>query len=734
MGKSSPKPPATPDYTGAAVAQGAANLEAAKQSAYMSNPNIYTPLGSQQVTWSKQSTVDQTAYNKAMEQFRADAAAGRPLGAPPDVKDFTVTIEQPTIRQELTPAAQKTLEAQQATELGLANLGQQAIGKVGGIFADPFSPNLAPMQQSIGYTPVGQGPDLTAMGQAINAPGAEGLAAAPNLMGMGQAQGGPQAAQLSQANLSGVGGVQNAPQAGLFGFAGGGPAGVQFGGLDLSGVQGVQGGIGQFGQAQGGPAAPSQIAGANLGAAGQVAGAPTEGRYGFAAANVPQQQLQQTLDTSRLAQLPVGAGMTAQQAILSRSLPAIQAQRAALENQLANQGLVRGGEAYNAAMMQQAQQENDIITQAALQGISVDAAMRQQGFGELQAQADLANQARQAQFGMGLSGQQLYNQAVAQNLQQGLSLQDAQNRAQQQAFGQQLAGGQFAREGQQMQFQMGQQAQQAQNAAIAQNAQLALQSGQFANQAQAQQFAQRLAAGEFGREAQMASFQTGQAAQEAVNRAIAQNFQQAQVSQAAQNQAQQQQFEQALGAQGFNQQAILAQFGMGQQAAQAANAALAQNQQTALQQQAAQAARQAQLFGQGMDVAGFYNQALAQRQAAAQQQYQMQLAAQNQQFNQAQAAAAFANQARQQGLAEQMALRAQPINEITALLGGSQVQMPQFQGYQGTQVAAAPLFAAQQAAGNFAQQNYGNQVSAYNAQLGLLSGLAGAGGMALGRG
>jgi hypothetical protein len=563
MGKSSPKPPATPDYTASAIAQGAANLEAAKQSAYMSNPNIYTPLGSQQVTWNKQSTTDQTAYNKAMEQFRADVAAGKPVQAPPDIKDFTVSIEQPTIRQELTPAAQKALEAQQQTELGLANLGQQAIGKVGGIFADPFSPNLAPMQQSIGYTPVGQGPDLTAMGQATNAPGAEGLAAAPNLMGMGQAQGGPQAAQLSQANLSGVGGVQNAPQAGLFGFAG---------------------------------------------------------------ANVPQQQLQQTLDTSRLAQMPVGAGMTAQQAILSRSLPAIQAQRAALENQLANQGLVRGGEAYNAAMSQQAQQENDIITQAALQGISVDAAMRQQGFGELQAQADLANQARQAQFGMGLSGQQLYNQSVSQNLQQSLAAQQAQNAAQRQAF------------------------------------------------------------------------------------------------------------EQALGAQGFNQQAILAQFGMGQQATQAANAALAQNQQAALQQQAAQAARQSQLFGQGMDVAGFYNQALAQRQAAAQQQYQMQLAAQNQGFNQAQAAAAFANQARQQGLAEQMALRAQPINEITALLGGSQVQMPQFQGYQGTQVAAAPLFAAQQAAGNFAQQNYGNQVGAYNAQMGLLSGLAGAAGMALGRG
>lgn len=708
MGKSSPKPPATPDYTASAIAQGAANLEAAKQSAYMSNPNIYTPLGSQQVTWNKQSTTDQTAYNKAMEQFRADVAAGKPVQAPPDIKDFTVSIEQPTIRQELTPAAQKALEAQQQTELGLANLGQQAIGKVGGIFRDPFSPNLAPMQQSIGYTPVGQGPDLTAMGQATNAPGAEGLAAAPNLMGMGQAQGGPQAAQLSQANLSGVGGVQNAPQAGLFGFAGGGQGA---GGFMASGGQGAGGFM-----AGGGPAAPTQIAGANLAGAGQVAGAPTEGRYGFAGANVPQQQLQQTLDTSRLAQMPVGAGMTAQQAILSRSLPAIQAQRAALENQLANQGLVRGGEAYNAAMSQQAQQENDIITQAALQGISVDAAMRQQGFGELQAQADLANQARQAQFGMGLSGQQLYNQSVSQNLQQGLSLQDAQNRAQQQAFQQQLASGQFGREGQQLAFQMGQSAQQAQNQAAAQNFAQMQAAQQSQNQAVSQNFAQM------------------QAAQQAQNQAVSQNFQQSLAAQQAQNAAQRQGFEQALGAQGFNQQAILAQFGMGQQATQAANAALAQNQQAALQQQAAQAARQSQLFGQGMDVAGFYNQALAQRQAAAQQQYQMQLAAQNQGFNQAQAAAAFANQARQQGLAEQMALRAQPINEITALLGGSQVQMPQFQGYQGTQVAAAPLFAAQQAAGNFAQQNYGNQVSAYNAQMGLLSGLAGAGGMALGRG
>ena len=33
-------------------------------------------------------------------------------------------------------------------------------------------------------------------------------------------------------------------------------------------------------------------------------------------------------------------------------------------------------------------------------------------------------------------------------------------------------------------------------------------------------------------------------------------------------------------------------------------------------------------------------------------------------------------------------------SEIAALMGGSQIQMPQFQGYQGAQVAAAPIFGA----------------------------------------
>lgn len=46
---SSPKPPAAPDYTGAAVATGASNLENTRTAAALNRPDVNTPLGSQ--TW-----------------------------------------------------------------------------------------------------------------------------------------------------------------------------------------------------------------------------------------------------------------------------------------------------------------------------------------------------------------------------------------------------------------------------------------------------------------------------------------------------------------------------------------------------------------------------------------------------------------------------------------------------------------------------------------------------------
>jgi hypothetical protein len=80
------------------------------------------------------------------------------------------------------------------------------------------------------------------------------------------------------------------------------------------------------------------------------------------------------------------------------------------------------------------------------------------------------------------------------------------------------------------------------------------------------------------------------------------------------------------------------------------------------------------------------------------------------------------NALRQSQLAEQMALRNQPITEIAALMGGSMPTLPQFQQYQSQGVNAAQP-------GNYMGQNY--QIAAQNANA-LNSGLFGLGGSLLG--
>jgi len=69
------------------------------------------------------------------------------------------------------------------------------------------------------------------------------------------------------------------------------------------------------------------------------------------------------------------------------------------------------------------------------------------------------------------------------------------------------------------------------------------------------------------------------------------------------------------------------------------------------------------------------------------------------------------NNIRQGQLQERLALRNQPINEITALLSGSQVASPQFQPFSRQGINAAPV-------GGYIQSNYNtqaNQAAAQNA-------------------
>jgi hypothetical protein len=248
----------------------------------------------------------------------------------------------------------------------------------------------------------------------------------------------------------------------------------------------------------------------------------------------------QELDLTDVAKMPVNAGMTGQQAIMARLQPQIQQQQAATAQQLANQGITPGSEAYNNAMRSQSQQSNDLYSQAALQGINLDTAANQQGFNQAKDKAGLYNQGLGENFGRGFASQGMTNASIGQN------------------FGQ------------------------------------------------------------------------AQDAQKLKNASIGQNFAQAQSAQG----------------QGFNQNLTAAQFG---------------------------------------------------------------------------------NNASDQALARELQLRQQPLNEINSLMGSSQIQNPQFQGYTGANVGAAPTLQGAQLQGQQAQDLYGQQMAARNANVAALGQVVGAG-------
>ena len=298
LGKDQPSAPATPDYRGAAQAQGAANVDTARLQGRMSNPNIVGPLGSQTVSYDG---------------------------------------DQPTVTQTLTPAAQATLESQQRVQRSLAGLGEQGIGTASQVLSQGFNPNLSGIQTGIGN-----------------------------------------AGQITQT-----------PELSAYGMAGAGPK------------------AGQYGYAQGG------------------------------------------LNTSNVAAMPVNAGMTGQQAIMNRLAPQLERADATTRQRLVNQGLVPGGEAYENAMISQNQQKNDLLSQAALQGIGLDTAANAQGFNQALQAGQFGNQAVAQNFGLGQAANAAQNAAVGQNQQAALAQQQAALAGQNQQYNQLLQGAQFGNTAQQ---------------------------------------------------------------------------------------------------------------------------------------------------------------------------------------------------------------------------------------------------------------------------------------------
>ncbi|MET3890403.1 hypothetical protein ABIE41_001479 [Bosea sp. OAE506] len=124
--------------------------------------------------------------------------------------------------------------------------------------------------------------------------------------------------------------------------------------------------------------------------------------------------------------------------------------------------------------------------------------------------------------------------------------------------------------------------------------------------------------------------------------------------------------------------------------------------------------------------------------------FQLENAAQNQEFAQAQArglyglgainqnnqtrltGAQFQNTARERALQERMALRNSPINEISALLGQSQVSMPQFSPFQAGTIAGTPVGDYVYRSADIDQKNYQAQMQANAASNGGLFSLGSA--------
>ena len=220
--------------------------------------------------------------------------------------------------------------------------------------------------------------------------------------------------------------------------------------------------------------------------------------------------------------------------------------QAQLENKLANQGITKGSEAYNNAMLNFTNQKQQAYESARNQAISGSTAAAQGMFGMGLQNAQFANSALGQQFGQNVTAQQLTNAAAQQNNQNAQVNMGLTNQAYGQQFGQNLQANQFA------------------NAGIAQNNANTLANAQFANAAQGQQYGQNLSD------------------MQAQNAAVNQRFGMDTANQADYNAANQQDFNMALTNANLQNEKYNTQYNQNLQSAQLSNQAsnqqLAQNQ------------------------------------------------------------------------------------------------------------------------------------------------------------
>lgn len=124
---SSPSTPAAPDYVGAAEATSQGNLEALQYQTEANRVNQVGPEGSQ--TWS--STPDSSEYNDAMQAWVQSGEQG----AAPQQSAYQDWTETDT----LNPTEQSTLNAQEQTQLGQTQLGQNLFNQANSTMSQGFN-------------------------------------------------------------------------------------------------------------------------------------------------------------------------------------------------------------------------------------------------------------------------------------------------------------------------------------------------------------------------------------------------------------------------------------------------------------------------------------------------------------------------------------------------------------------------------------------------------------------
>jgi hypothetical protein len=220
--------------------------------------------------------------------------------------------------------------------------------------------------------------------------------------------------------------------------------------------------------------------------------------------------------------------------------------QAKMESQLANQGITRGSEAYNNAMLNFNNQKQQAYTDARNQAIGQGTAAAQGLFGMGLQGAQFGNTALGQQFGQNVTAQQLANASAGQNNANAQTNMQLTNAALGQQFGQNVTSANFANAAQQQAYN------QAQGNA------------QFQNAAQAQQYGQNLSD------------------MQAQNTAVGQRFGMDTSNQASTNNAQTQQYNAAMANANLNNQQLSQLYNQQLQSGQMSNAAsnqqLAQNQ------------------------------------------------------------------------------------------------------------------------------------------------------------